>query len=155
MVIDYRAINRKTVPDRYPIRRIRSITDKFHGCKVFTTLDFASGFHQLRIDPKDREKTAFSVPQEHFEWLVTPFGWINAPAEFQRASDESLEGILGEEVELYIDDINVHTKDQQRHKELLRKLFQRLSDVGATLQTEKCHLFQSEINYLGFVIDQN
>ena len=61
MVIDYRALNEKTVGDAYPLPKITDILDQLGGAQYFTVLDLAAGFHQIEIDPTDRHKTAFST----------------------------------------------------------------------------------------------
>ena len=47
-----------------------------------------SGFWQIQIHPKDRYKTAFTVPFGQYEWTVTPFDLKNAPSEFQRIMND-------------------------------------------------------------------
>ena len=94
MVIDYRKLNEKTIEDKYPIPNITDILDKLGKCHYFTTLDLASGYHQVQMDPRDIEKTAFSTEQGHFEFKRMPFGLKNAPATFQRLMDNVLKGLL-------------------------------------------------------------
>ena len=65
MVIDYRALNKLTVKNRYPLPRIDDLFDQLHGAKYFTSLDAASRFHQIRLREEDRPKTAFRTPFGH------------------------------------------------------------------------------------------
>ena len=77
--IDYRQLNSVTKPDRFPLPRIDDLLDQFAESKFFTTLDLASGYWQIRVHPKSREKTAFITPQGLYEFMMMPFGLTNAP----------------------------------------------------------------------------
>lgn len=71
LVIDYRKLNEKTIDDRYPLPNISDILDKLGKCQYFTTLDLASGFHQIEMDKRDIPKTAFLVDNGHYEFIWT------------------------------------------------------------------------------------
>jgi len=67
--------------------------DLLGAAVVFSTLDLATSYWQIRVDQKDREKTAFITPQGLFEFLTMPFGLCNAPATMQRLMDAVLAGV--------------------------------------------------------------
>ena len=80
--IDFRKVNFSTVKDSYPLQRIDETIDALGGARYFTTLDMASGYWQIPVSEKDREKTAFSANNQLFEFNVIPFGLCNAPSLF-------------------------------------------------------------------------
>ncbi|CAH8499030.1 unnamed protein product [Dicrocoelium dendriticum] len=84
LCIDYRKLNDVTRKDSFPLPRIDDTLEALSGAQWFSTLDLASGYWQVEIDPKDREKTAFIIPSGLYEFQTMPFGLTNAPATFLR-----------------------------------------------------------------------
>jgi hypothetical protein len=72
--VDYRALNKITIKDKYPLPNITDLLDRLHGMKYFSTIDLNSGYWQLPLDPKDMKKTAFIADGSRYEFTCLPFG---------------------------------------------------------------------------------
>lgn len=155
VVCDFRGLNTKSLDDRYPLPNITDLLDKLGRCQYFTTLDLASGFHQIQMHESDIEKTAFSTEHGHYEYLRMPFGLKNAPATFQRVMDNILRGIQNEKCLVYLDDIIVFSTSLQEHLERLRRVFQRLRESNFKIQLDKSEFLRKEVAYLGHVVTAN
>ena len=152
MVIDYRKLNEKTIEDRYPLPRIDEILDNLGKCVYFTTLDLAQGFHQIEMDPKSIEKTAFSINNGHYEYLRMPFGLRNAPSTFQRVMDNILREYLHKFCFVYMDDVVIFSKSLHDHLVHLQLIFKKFRQYNLKIQLDKSEFLCKEVAFLGHVI---
>lgn len=114
----------------------------------------ASGYWQVEVDPRDREKKAFTTPMGLFEFERMPYGLCNAPATFQRLMQRCLGGQVHDHLLIYLDDVIVYSPDFELHLKHLEQVFQTLEEYGLKLHPQKCRLFQRSVKYLRHVVSR-
>jgi len=152
MCIDYRALNKLSVKNKYPLTRIDDLLDTLQGAKYFSGIDLASGYWQIPIAPEDIEKTAFRTRYGSYQFKVMPFGLTNAPATFQRIMNDLFRPYLDKFVVIYLDDLLIFSKSKEEHMEHLRTVLSLLKKNTFYAQTAKCTFFATEMQFLGHVI---
>ena len=152
VVVDFTTLNEKVIGDAYPLPNITEILDHLGKGQYFSVFGLVSGFHQVETHPEDRNKTAFSTPKGHFEYMRMPMGIKNAPATFQRLMDNVITGMHGTEAFIYLDDIILHSESLEDHDIKVRRLFSRLRWANLKLQPDKCDFLRTEVAYLGHII---
>ncbi|KAA0053506.1 uncharacterized protein E6C27_scaffold190G00630 [Cucumis melo var. makuwa] len=153
LCIDYRALNKLTVRNKYPIPIITDLLDRLHGAKYFSKLNLRSGYYQVRIAEGDEPKTTCVTRYGAFEFLVMPFGLTNAPATFCTLMNQVFHEYLDKFVVVYLDDIVVYSTTMEEHRDHLQKVFQKLKENQLYVKREKCSFAQERINFLGHVIE--
>ena len=113
--VNYRKLNAVTHKDAYPLPRIDDTLQSLAGSKWFSNIDLLSGYWQVGIAEKDKEKTAFITHECLFEFNVMPFGLCNAPATFQRLMNLALSGMLWSECLVYLDNIIIFGHAFEEH----------------------------------------
>jgi hypothetical protein len=119
LCIDYRPLNAVTIKNKYPLTRIDNLFDQLAGAKVFSKVDLYSGYHQIKIHPKDVPKTAFSTRYRLYEYSVILFGLTNAPAHFMYLMNIVFMPELDKFVVVFIDDILIYSKNEEEHEKHL------------------------------------
>ena len=102
--VDYRALNKETQKDHFPLPFIDQVLDNLTGKKYFSFLDGFNGYNQIQIAPQDQDKTTFTNPSGTFAYKVLPFGLCNALATFQRVVIGIFSDMVNECMEIFMDD---------------------------------------------------
>jgi hypothetical protein len=115
MCVDYRPINEVSIKNKYPLPRIDILFNQLTGARVFSKIDLRSGYHQIRIRPKDIPKTAVTTWYGLFEYLVMSFGLTNVPAHFTYLMNSVFMPKLEKFVVVFIDNILIYSKNEEEH----------------------------------------
>ncbi|XP_061189572.1 uncharacterized protein K02A2.6-like [Saccostrea echinata] len=150
--VDYRQLNAKTVKDAYPLPRIDECLDSLSGAKWFSTMDLNSGFWQIEMSERDKEKTAFVTTLGLFQFRVMPFGLVNAPSTFERLMENVLKGLQWTECLVYMDDIISYSSTYEEGLQRLANIFTRLQEANLKLKPSKCIFFQKQVKFLGHIV---
>ena len=150
--VDYRALNKFTVKNSYPLPRIDGLMDQLGDAQFFSTIDLRSGYHQVRIAESDIPKTAFSTRYGHYEYTVVPFGLTNAPAEFMSIMNDVFQEYTDKFVMVYLDDILIYSNTWKEHIEHIKLVLQKLRQHKLYAKLSKCQFGLQEVEYLGFIL---
>ena len=150
--VDYRQVNAVTIKDAYPLPHIDDFLCALSGAKWFSTLDLASGYWQVPMDPASSGKAAFVTTSGLYEWNVMPFGLTSSPSTFERLMELLLAGLRFETCLIYLDDTIVYGKTFLEELERFEEVFVRFESAGLKLKPGKCVLFQKSVAYLGHIV---
>lgn len=151
--VDYRHLNHITKKDVYPLPRIDDALDCLHGAKYFSSIDLRSGYWQIAVDDKDREKTAFVTPDGLYQFKMMPFGLCNAPATFERMMDSLLRGMKWTICLCYLDDVIVFSTTFDDHLTRLSAVLDVFRRANLQLNSSKCRFGQRQICVLGHLVN--
>ena len=153
--IDYRSLNKVSRRDSYPLPLIEECLDALADNHFFSTLDMASGYWQVLIDPRDRHKTAFITKYGLYEHVRLAMGLCNSPATYQRIMTYVLQNMLWKNVLVYLDDIIILGRTFEEHRCVLESVLQRFREHNLKFKPKKCELFRTEVDFLGRRVGRN
>jgi hypothetical protein len=152
MCVDYQALNKITIKDRYPLPRIDHLLDQLKNAVYLTKLDLRSGYHQVRVAEGDVWKTAFKTKQGLFEWLVMPFGLCNAPTTLMRVMNDIFRPFIDDFVIVYLDGILVFSRTWNEHVMHVKRVLDVLRKEKLYVKLSMCDFGKTSLVYLGHIV---
>lgn len=150
VAVDFRQLNKITKKDSFPIPRIDSILRELNGSTIFSKIDMNSGYYQIEMNPKDKEKTAFAWKNNLYHFKRMPFGLVSAPQTFVRCMNK----IFGKLpfVKIYFDDILIHSKSTNDHIQHIEAIFKLFNKYNLSINLNKSKFLLKKIEFLGFSV---
>ncbi|XP_057803551.1 uncharacterized protein LOC131018872 [Salvia miltiorrhiza] len=152
--IDFTDLNKAYPKDSFPLPHIDMLVDATAGHELMSFMDAYSGYHQIRMHPDDEEKTAFMTSVALFCYKYMPFGLKNAGATYQRLVNRMFASLLGQTMEVYIDDMLVKSIRARDHIDHLRETFEILRKYNMKLNPTKCSFGVNAGKFLGYMVTQ-
>ncbi len=138
-----------------------SLENGLHTCHYkenkniqYIHIDLANGYWQIKVADKDREKTAFGSHLGLYEFLCLPFGLTGAPAMFSRLMDKVLDGLIGKNCPVYLDDVIIFGSSFEETLTNLKLVMGHLRDHNLLCKARKCELLEMSIAFLGHVVSE-
>lgn len=138
MFIDFRDLNRACPKEHYPLPRIDQLVDSTSGCQLLSMMDIYQGYHQIKMNPSDVPKATFGVCAGTFGFQSMPFGLKNVVATYQRMMDKVFKKQIGQNQEVYVDDILVKSLKEKSHATDLQEIFEVIRTYHLKLNPAKC-----------------
>ena len=152
LCVDFRNLNRSSKKDNYPLPKMEHILQRVTGSTWMSMIDGFSGYNQIFVLPKDREKTTFTTPWGTFMYAKISFGLMNAGATFQREMDISFIREKEKFVVIYLDDITMFSISDKKHYHHLKKFFLKCRKFGMSLNPKKSLFAIKEGKLLGHIV---
>jgi hypothetical protein len=138
MCVDYTDLNKHYPKDPFELPRIDQVIDSTAGCDLLYFLDCYSGYHQIAINEEDQKKTMFITPFGAYCYTTMSFGLKSAGATYQRAIEACFKRQLNKNVEAYVDDVVVKTRNSDTLVADLEETFASLREYRWKLNPNKC-----------------
>uniref|UniRef100_A0AAZ3NPL7 ribonuclease H n=1 Tax=Oncorhynchus tshawytscha TaxID=74940 RepID=A0AAZ3NPL7_ONCTS len=149
---DYKVtVNRCILPEEYPLPNAQDLFATLAVGKVFSKLDLAFAYQQLKLDPESEQYLTINTHKGLFRFNRLAYGISTAPVIFQHTMDQILDGI--DHVVCFMDDILVSAPTIGEHLVVLDKVMSRLEKYGVRMKRSKCEFLQDSVEYLGYTID--
>ncbi|XP_041775809.1 uncharacterized protein K02A2.6-like [Anopheles merus] len=146
-------LNEALESNHYPLPTPEEIFAQLNGSVVFSIVDLSDAYLQVEVEDESKHLLTINTHRGLFQFNRLAPGVKSAPGAFQRLVDGMIADIPG--VRTFLDDAIIFGKTWEAHKQSLDTFLQRLKEYGFHVKLEKCHFYQTEIVYLGHVVDRN
>lgn len=150
--IDFMNLNKVSLKDNYPLRKMDHILQRVVGSNRISLLDSFLAYNQVLVHPDDQDKTTFTTPWGNFMYVKIPFGLMNAGATFHRVMDIAFSNEIEHFIVIYLDDITAFSKTNEEHLGHIRKVFEKCQKFGISLNPKKTLFSLEEGKILGHII---
>ena len=154
MCVDFTDLNKACPKDSYPLPQIDQLIDSTGGHQLYSLVDTKSGYHQIPMHRPDEAKTAFTTHEGTYCYTKMPFGLKNAGATFQRMVNKMFKDNIGRNMEIYVDDMIVKSRQAKEHPQDLKEILDVLRKFNLKLNPEKCVFGVKSGKFLGFMVSQ-
>lgn len=152
--VDYRALNKKIIKDRFPVPLIEDQLDALQESQVFNTLDLKNSYFHVPVNQESQKYLSFVTHSGQYTFLKTPFGCCNSPRAFQRYVNDVFRVLMNEKIVLiYVDDIIVPAKDGAEAIQRLQRVFDCARDAGLQIKWSKCQFMKRSVEFLGYIVE--
>ena len=152
MCVDFTDLNKVCPKDSFPLPKMDQLVNSTTGHKLLTFMEAFSGYNQIKMAEEDQEKTAFITSQGLYFYKVMPFGLKNARATYQRLVNKMFSKQIGRNMEVYVDDMLVKSKEELAHLDDLKEMFVTLKQYQMKLNPSKCVFGVASRKFLGFMV---
>ncbi|RVX22960.1 Transposon Ty3-G Gag-Pol polyprotein [Vitis vinifera] len=152
--VDFRDLNKASSKDDFPLSHINMLVNSTTGYSMLSFMDGFSGYSQILMAPEDMEKTSFITEWGTYCYRVMPFGLKNAGATYQRAATTLFHDMMHRDVEVYVDDMIVKSRDRSDHLAALERFFERIKQFRLRLNPKKCTFGVTSGKLLGYMVNE-
>ena len=152
MCVDYRQLNRVTIPDAEPMPNQEDLFIKLSQAKIFSKLDLSRGYFQIGLEENSKHLKAFISPYGLYQYNFLSFGLVKATETFNRMMRKLLQG--RNDVISYLDDVLIFHDTWTEHIQGIKSILQLLRQNGLTAKPSKCEIGMEKIKFLGHVISK-
>jgi putative transposase len=153
--IDYRELNKVTIPDSFPLPIIDEVLQRLEGKTLYTVFDLLKGYYQLELHENSRKFSAFITSDGVYQWVRIPMGVMNAPSYFQQQIRTVVLSGLEAICIVYIDDVIIFGNSEEEHWRNVRTVLERFKRFGIIVSPKKCQWGMKELQYLGIVVSRS